>query len=37
VVTVITPRDGAAPAVSVFEDVQEGAAFLTYKRKKAGL
>jgi hypothetical protein len=37
VVTVITPRNGAAPAVSVFEDVQEGADFLTYKRRKAGL
>ena len=37
VVTVIAPRNGAAPAISVFEDVQEGADFLTYKRRKAGL
>ena len=37
VVTVITPHNGAAPSISVFEDVQEGADFLTYKRRKAGL
>jgi len=37
VVTVITPHNLYAPEISVFENVQEDADFLTYKRRKAGL
>lgn len=35
VATIITPRLGAAPLVSVFDDVAEGAEFLAFKRRKA--
>lgn len=34
VVTVVTPRNGAPPLVRAFEDVEEGADFLTFKRRK---
>lgn len=35
VVEIITPRNGQAPLISVFENVEEGADFLTFKRRKA--
>lgn len=34
VVTVVTPRPGEQPLVSVFQDVAEGADFLAFKRRK---
>ena len=34
VVTVITPRNGMQPLISSFSDVEEGADFLSYKRRK---
>lgn len=34
VVTVVTPRKGAVPLVNCFDDVAEGAEFLTWKRRK---
>jgi hypothetical protein len=37
VVTVITPRNGLPPLVQAFDNVEEGAEFLTFKRKRAGL
>ena len=37
VVTIITPRLGMAPKVRAFDDVQEAAEFLTFKRRRLGL
>lgn len=34
VVSIITPRNGLPPSISVFENVEEGADFLTWKRRK---
>lgn len=34
VVTVVEPREGAQPKITVFRDVEDGAGFLTYKRSK---
>lgn len=33
VVTVVTPRNGQLPLIRAFEDVEEGADFLTFKRR----
>jgi hypothetical protein len=36
VVTIITPRNGMRPKARAFDDVEEGADFLTFLRRKGG-
>lgn len=35
VATIITPRSGLPPLINAFENIEEGADFLTFKRRKA--